>query len=165
MTGSSRPPRLEVLCPLWPGPPPGFRPPLRAAPWRVSSRWASQVVSLGLIREAADDARLSLSERLDGGEGPGPPSGLGRRQGALRNGRVRGRARARGTASYERPVVFLQAVPCAAAGSRWQRAAGGPRRGPSQWRSAACVRKIKARIRAAGHLGPGSIQSHTPVCG
>ena len=78
----------------------------------------------------ASDARKVPSKTAECGAAPGP-EGLPATSGLL--------------CSFRRCLAPLQGV---ADSERL----GEPRRGPSQWRSAACVRKINARIRAAGHL-------------
>ena len=132
MTGSHRLLCLEMVYLLWLSPHPGFRLSLHTTPLHVSLLWG---LSRGLYwpdHDAVDDVCLSLRERLD----TGPPSGLGRRQGALQNCWVQnlspgpeGLPATSGLlCSFRRWIALLEGV----ADSEWL---GEPLRDLSQWLS------------------------------
>lgn len=115
---------------LWLSPHPGFRLSLHTTPLHVSLLWGLPRGLYWPDHDAVDDVCLSLRERLDRDELHGPslrPWTQARCPPKLLSAEPL--PRPRGTSSYKRPIVFLQAMNCTAGGSRWQRVAwGAPQR-------------------------------------
>lgn len=119
VTGSHRLLCLEMVYLLWLSPHPGFRLSLHTTPLHVSLLWGLPRGLYWPDHDAVDDVCLSLRERLDRGELHGPslrPWTQARCPPKLLSAEPL--PRPRGTSSYKRPIVFLQAMNCTARGSR-----------------------------------------------